>query len=146
MVPQSESMKLFAVFFIPLSVGAMGHFLGTVANFIVEQRRKTYDKHLWKHEITLEDLKSMSSNADGVVSELDFVIFMLHAMKKVDMELIDHIREHFHVLDLTQSNTLCRQDLELMAKKKLRSVKCKLRLQAYRRSLTSLSDDATCAS
>ena len=144
MVPQKESMKLFAVFFIPLSVGAMGHFLGTLANFIVEQRRKAYDKQLWKHELTLQDLKSMSSSADGVVSELDFVVFMLHAMKKVDKELIDHIREHFHVLDLTHSNTLCRGDLELMAKQKLRSTQSKLRLSSYRRSLTSFSEDNNC--
>ena len=108
-------MKLFAVLFIPLSVGAMGHFLGTVANFIIEQRRKAYDKRLWKHELTLQDLYCMSET--GVVTELDFVIFMLQAMKKVDRELIDHIRHHFRVLDVTRSNTLCRDDLELTAKR-----------------------------
>ena len=132
-VPQHEGMKLFAVLFIPLSVGAMGHFLGTVANFIIEQRRKAYDKQLWKHELTMQDLYCMSDT--GVVTELDFVIFMLQAMKKVDRELIDHIRHHFRVLDVTHSNTLCRDDLELMAKKKLRSVKTKLRMSAYRQSI-----------
>jgi potassium channel subfamily K, other eukaryote len=146
-VPQHESMKLFAVLFIPLSVGAMGHFLGTIANFIVEQRRKAYDKQLWKHELTLQDLQYMSSSDDGVVTELDFVVFMLQAMKKVDKELIDHIRNHFHLLDLTHSNTLCRGDLELMAQKKLRSVKTKLRMSAYRQNLLSMKssslEDAT---
>ena len=132
-VPQHEGMKLFAVFFIPLSVGAMGHFLGTIANFIIEQRRKAYDKQLWKHELTMQDLYCM--NETGVVTELDFVIFMLQAMKKVDRELIQHIRHHFQVLDVTHSNTLCRDDLELMAKTKLRSVKTKLRMSAYRQSL-----------
>jgi Ion channel len=132
-VPQHEGMKLFAIVFIPLSVGAMGHFLGTVANFIIEQRRKAYDKQLWKHELTIQDLYCMSST--GVVTELDFVIFMLQAMKKVDKELIDHIRNHFHVLDVTNSNTLCRDDLELIARKKLRTVKTKLRMNAYRQSL-----------
>ena len=136
-VPQHEAMKLFAVLFIPLSVGAMGHFLGTVANFIIEQRRKAYDKRLWKHELTLQDLYCMSET--GVVTELDFVIFMLQAMKKVDRELIDHIRHHFRVLDVTRSNTLCRDDLELTAKKKLRSVKTKLRMSAYRQSILKSS-------
>jgi potassium channel subfamily K, other eukaryote len=141
-VPQHESMKLFAVLFIPLSVGAMGHFLGTIANFIVEQRRKAYDKQLWKHELTLQDLQYMSSSNDGVVTELDFVVFMLQAMKKVDKELIDHIRNHFHLLDLTHSNTLCRSDLELMAQKKLRSVKTKLRMSTYRQSLLSMKSSS----
>lgn len=128
-------MKLFAVLYIPLAVGAMGHFLGTLANFIIEQRRRKFDKKLWKHEITLEDLEDMDENEDGYVSEVEFVTFMLVAMKKVDKELIDRIRDHFHHLDLSNSGTLCRADLELMAKKNLRSARTKLRLRQYKVSL-----------
>lgn len=112
----------------------MGHFLGTIATFIVEQRTQKTNEVLWKHELTMDDLRSMSS-ADGVVTELDFVVFMLKAMKKVDDDLIMAIRGHFHKLDLTNSGTLVRKDLELRAKKKLRSVKTKLRLGAYKTQL-----------
>jgi hypothetical protein len=108
LTPARQSMKLFAVIFIPLSVAAMGHFLGTIANFIVEQRSQVFDKRLWKQELTLEDLNAMSQDSSGVVTELDFVVFMLQAMKKVDADLIDQIREHFGNLDLTHSGTLVR--------------------------------------
>jgi hypothetical protein len=65
----------------------MGHFLGTVASFIVEQRTQKTNEVLWKHELTMDDLQSMSST-DGTVTELDFVVFMLKAMKKVDDDLV----------------------------------------------------------
>jgi hypothetical protein len=48
----------------------------------------------------------MDIDDDGVVKEVKFLTFMLVAMNKVDRELIDRIREHFHNLDLTKSGTL----------------------------------------
>jgi hypothetical protein len=135
LTPQRQSTKLFAVIFIPLAVGAMGHFLGTIANFIVDLRSREMYKRLWRHELTIEDLRTMSSKSNGTVTELDFMIFMLQAMKKVDSDLIIKIREHFQALDLTHSGTLARADLELMAKRKLRTTQSKLRLAAYKSSL-----------
>lgn len=131
-VPDREWTKLFAVLYIPLAVGAMGHFLGTIANFIIEQRRQHFDKKLWRHEISLEDLAEMDENEDGNVTEVEFLVFMLVAMKKVDKELTDQIRSHFRHLDLTNSGTLVREDLELMARKKLRTAKSKLLLSQYK--------------
>ena len=49
--PERQALRAFAVLFIPLSVGAMGHFLGTIANFIVEQRSRHFDKQLYVHNI-----------------------------------------------------------------------------------------------
>ena len=131
-VPERQSTKLFAVLYIPLAVGAMGHFLGTIANFIIDERRKKFDKKLWKHEITLEDLTDMDENEDGYVTEVEFLVFMLVAMKKVDKELTDRIRDHFYHLDVTNNGVLARADLELMARKKLRTARSKLRLAQYK--------------
>ena len=138
LTPIREDMRLLAVIYIPLAVGAMGHFLGTIATFIVDQRTQKTNEVLWKHELTIDDLRSMSSSA-GTVTELDFVVFMLKAMKKVDDELINAIREHFQKLDLTHSGTLERKDLELRAQKQLQSVKTKLRLGAYKAELVRKS-------
>ena len=130
--PHSNSMKLFAILYIPLAVGAVGHFLGSIANFIIESRHKVFEKQFWQHEMTLEDLMTMDEDHDGVVTEAEFLTFMLVAMKKVDRELIDHIRDHFHELDLNRSGTLERADLEAMARKNLRSARTKLRLREYK--------------
>ena len=121
----------------------MGHFLGTIATFIVEQRMQKTNEVLWKHELTMDDLRSMASSSDGVVTELDFVVFMLKAMKKVDDDLITAIRGHFQKLDLTHSGTLVRQDLELRAKRQLRGVKTKLRLGAYKAELLRKSSSVS---
>ena len=134
LTPIRQDTRLFAVLYIPLAVGAMGHFLGTIATFIVEQRTQKTNESLWKHELTMDDLRSMSSS-DGVVTELDFVVFMLKTMKKVDDDLISAIRGHFRKLDLTRSGTLVRQDLELRAKQQLRTAKTKLRLSSYKAEL-----------
>jgi hypothetical protein len=132
LTPQREFTRLFAVAFIPLSVGAMGHVCGSVASWIVAQRAQVYDKRLWRHELTPEDLTLMSGDHSGTVTELDCLVFMLHAMKKVEPELIEEIRKHFVRLDQTKSGTLVRGDLEMMARKKLRSARAKLRLSEYK--------------
>ena len=80
----------------------------------------------------------MSQDHGDIVTELDFVIFMLKAMKKVDGELVDKIRDHFRRLDLSENGVLCREDLELMARKKLRGTQSKLRLGVYKRQLEAL--------
>lgn len=131
-------MRGLAVIYIPLACGAMGHFLGTIATFIVDQRTKKMNEYLWKHELTIDDLRSISSS-DGTVTELDFVVFMLKAMKKVDDDLIEAIRDHFSKLDLTKSGTLNRADLELRAEQQLRTVKTKLRLSTYKNELLQKS-------
>lgn len=130
--PHSNSMKLFAILYIPLAVGAVGHFLGSIANLIIESRHKVFEKQFWQHEMTLEDLMTMDEDHDGVVTEAEFLTFMLLAMKKVDKELIDHIRDHFHELDVNRNGTLERADLETMARKNLRSARTKLRLREYK--------------
>ena len=83
-------------------------------------------------------MHSISKVHDDVVTEYDFVIFMLKAMKKVDGDLVDKIRDHFRRLDLTGNGILDREDLELMAKKKLRATKSKLQLGRYKRRLAAL--------
>jgi hypothetical protein len=130
--PHGKSMKLFAIFYIPLAVGAMGHCLGSIANYIIESRRKVFHETFYRHEMTLEDLMSMDEDHDGVVTEADFLAFMLVAMKKVDSELVNHIRQRFHELDMTRSGTLERADLEAMARKNLRSARTKLMLREYK--------------
>jgi len=87
----------------------------------------------------------MSKGHDDTVTELDFVIFMLKAMKKVDGELVEKIREHFRRLDLSGNGILDRQDLELMAKKKLRGTKSKLRLRHYKQSLEAVGSASFCS-
>jgi len=134
--PDRAWLKLCAVVFIPLGVGTMGHVLGEVANVIVQERRHAFQKRLWTHELKMEDLEEMSDRHDGVVTRLDYMEFMLITMKKVDRDTLDILHSQFDELDLTHSGTLVNRDLELMARKRLRKVRKKLKLSAYKYKLT----------
>ena len=134
-VPQSTSMKVFAIFFIPLAVGAVGHTLGTVANFIVERRRAVYQKRVWSQELKVGDLQIMDWDRDGEVSKLDYVEFMLLTLKKVDADLLQELHQQFDQLDTNRSGSLTKQDLERLAKKRLKRVRHKLKLSSYKYEL-----------
>ena len=63
--PKHSLSKLFAVLFIPIAVAAMGYILGSLASFIVEQRREDYHKKLWTCDLKLEDLEALDTDHDG---------------------------------------------------------------------------------
>mmetsp|Transcript_22560 Transcript_22560/g.48845 ORF Transcript_22560/g.48845 Transcript_22560/m.48845 type:complete len:678 (-) Transcript_22560:147-2180(-) len=134
-VPQTDAMKIFAVFFIPLAVGAVGHTLGTVANFIIERRREIYQKKVWSQELKVGDLELMDWDGDGIVTKLDYVEFMLLTLKKVDSDLLDELHEQFAQLDTNRSGSLTKHDLQVLAKKRLRQVRHKLKLSSYKYEL-----------
>ena len=133
-VPQSTSMKVFAIFFIPLAVGAVGHTFGTVANFIVERRRAVYQKRVWSQELKVGDLQIVDWDRDGEVSKLDYVEFMVLTLK-VDPDLLNELHQQFDQLDTNRSGSLTKQDLERLAKKRLKRVRHKLKLSSYKYEL-----------
>ena len=134
-VPQSTPMKFFAIIFIPLAVGAVGHTLGAVTNFIVERRRSVYQRQVWSQELKVGDLHIMDWDRDGEVSKLDYVEFMLLTLKKVDANLINELHQQFDQLDTNRSGSLTKQDLERLAKKRLKRVRHKLKLSSYKYEL-----------
>ena len=93
--PVTQRGRLMAIVFIPLAVGAMGHFLSSVANAIMERRVSLVQQQLASQELTLYDLEIMDVDGDGHVSRAEFLEFMLVAMNKVDKEFIEELRHHF---------------------------------------------------
>ena len=113
----------------------MLHTLGTVANFIVERRRAVYQKRVWSQELKVRDLQIMDWDKDGEVSKLDYVEFMLLTLKKVDPDLLNELHQQFDQLDTNRSGSLTKQDLERLAKKRLKRVRHKLKLSSYKYEL-----------
>lgn len=124
-----------AIVFIPLAVGATGHVLSIVANWIIDGRQKQFRDELATRELTLKDLDIMDADRDGRVSRAEFLEFMLVAMNKVDQELLDELKEHFQRLDKDNSGSLNRADLISVAKEKLQSPSRKLELASYKETL-----------
>lgn len=67
---------------------------------------------------------------------------MLVAMKKVDPDLLDELRDYFERLDVSNTGILSRDDLIEMARRKTKSPKRKLELYAYKQHLLNVSHRA----
>lgn len=113
--PRTHMGRLWAVLFVPLSVAAAGEILGSVASYILERRRARFYHGLVDKELTVEDLQEMDEDKNGEVSRLEYVEFMLLKMNMVDRGVLDELHEQFDRLDVTQSDTISKADLELLA-------------------------------
>jgi potassium channel subfamily K, other eukaryote len=141
--PTSQLGRGLAIVFIPLSVGAMGHFLSIVANWIIEGRQKWSAFRIEPYDLTLNDLEAMDDDGDGNVTRADFLEFMLVAMNKADQSLIDELKDHFNRLDQNGSGSLSREDLIAVARRKLQSPTRKLELAAYKERLLQQASGAS---
>ncbi|KAL7510447.1 hypothetical protein ACHAXN_007565 [Cyclotella atomus] len=132
LAPVKPVARVCALFFIPLAVAAMGYILGQLASFIVEQRREEYYKRLLSKDLTIEDLDALDTDGDGGVSELEYLKFMLVAMKKVDAKLFDDLHLQFKKIDVVGDGKITKNDLKVMATRKMKKVHNKLALSVYK--------------
>jgi hypothetical protein len=139
LTPTSELSKSCAVIFIPFAVAAMGYILGQCASFLVELRREEHDKKLWTCSLKLEDIQALDKDHDGGVNELEYIKYMLVAMKKVDAHLFDELHDQFKQLDINNDGVVTKKDLQLIAARRLRKVSYKLQLSDYKHRLRTQS-------
>lgn len=135
MSPTSQAGRAWAVILIPLAVAAMGKWLSDIARYIIEVRQRSKFRRIAQTELTMEDLDVMDDDGDGSVTELEFLVFMLVAMNKVDAESITELRDFFSKLDVTNTGLLSKSTLIARAKRKLRKTDRKLELSNYKREL-----------
>jgi hypothetical protein len=139
LTPTSELSKACAVIFIPFAVAAMGYILGQCATFLVELRREEHHKKLWTCSLKLEDIQALDKDQDGGVNELEYIKYMLVTMKKVDAHLFDELHDQFKQLDVTNDGVVTKNDLQLIAARRLRKVSYKLQLSDYKHKLRKQS-------
>ena len=135
--PQTQTSRLFAIPVILLAVGAMGNGLSLMADAVIERRQASFRKHFQARELTLADLEVMDADEDGKVTLAEYLAFMLVSMQKVDQELIDELTAQFDRLDVDSTGCLEKEDLVIVAKRKLKSPKRKLELSHYKQQLIS---------
>jgi len=114
--PKESSMRIFALFVIPLSVGVMGEIIGAISSGIVSIETKKAETRLFKRKLTEGDLEAMDRNDDHYVSKSEFTVFMLLAMQKVGKEEVDQIHAVFDQLDKDGSGKLDKADLSKKTK------------------------------
>lgn len=109
--PNTQSMRLFAVLFIPLSVAVMANFLGTVAGIYMERKVRDTEREFLQRHMTEEDFEYMDSNKDGIVKYGEFLSFMLVALRKVEKHDLIMLRRLYDSLDADQKGALKKEDL-----------------------------------
>eukprot|EP00804_Cyclotella_cryptica_P008638 CCRYP_007602-RB/>CCRYP_007602-RB protein AED:0.04 eAED:0.04 QI:225/0.66/0.71/1/0.83/0.85/7/4139/542 len=122
-VPIQPTAKIFAILFIPLAVAAMGYILGQLASIIVgETKKRRVLQEAVVLDLKIEDLDILDTDGDGEVNELEYIRFMLVAMKKVDAKLFDDLHQQFLRMDATGDGKITKNDLKIMAARKMRKV------------------------
>uniref|UniRef100_A0A7S2E055 EF-hand domain-containing protein n=1 Tax=Helicotheca tamesis TaxID=374047 RepID=A0A7S2E055_9STRA len=134
--PETESMRLLAVFFLPCAVAVFGEFLGQIASAYMDMKADEAEQKFLEKELTLSDLKTMDTDDDGEVDMAEFLSFMLVAMQKVDKESVDEIKALFKKLDVDGSGALSKDDLAIMTKRRQTSSRRKLKQAQMNASVT----------
>ncbi|CAB9521226.1 Two pore potassium channel [Seminavis robusta] len=116
--PRTPRARLFAIFYIPLSVGAAGELLSSIATALVKRRqKKAYETDL-QSNLTLAHLRAMDADDSGCVDREEYVYFMLKEMGLISQNDLDELFQQFEALDVSNSGRLDKEDLKLMAKLK----------------------------
>jgi len=125
--PSTQKGRLFAIFFIPLSIAHGGQLLfGTAISSLLQKRREKYYTSLYTADtFNMGNLHEMDSNHNNLVNVQEFVEFMLVKMELVDKRLLRDLHDQFKALDVTKSGYLSKRDLQVMAKQKVRQAKAK---------------------
>jgi hypothetical protein len=110
--PLQPVSRALCIVYIPVAVYLAGRFVGLVASAFVDRRDHAAELKFMRRAFTLSDVERMDFNDDGVVSESEFLIYMLVTLQKVEQDDIDEILRLFHKLDKTGDGVLTTDDLE----------------------------------
>jgi len=140
LVPTTSPMRLFAIFYIPVSVAIMGNILGSVAGMVMDMKRERMLQSIRHRRLRVKDLLAMDEDGDGNVTELEYTKFMLLKMQKVDEDLLEELHKQFSHFDADNSGVLAKSDLYEMAKRRSKEPSSKLRLSGYKSYLLRQAD------
>ena len=94
--PTTGAGKLFCIFYIPMALGVMMATFHKVKDMRILRRTRT---------VSLKTILTMDEDADGKVSEVEFLRAHLRATG-YSAEHLDTIQEQFRVLDRTHTGFL----------------------------------------
>jgi len=123
LAPVTPKARFFAIFFIPISVGAAGELLSGIATALVKRRqRKAYETQ-FQDNLTIEHLNAMDTDGSGGVDREEYVYFMLKEMGLVSQDELEELFDQFKSLDVTNSGIVDKEDLKVMAELKGAKIK-----------------------
>lgn len=110
--PMTPKGRLCGIFFIPLSVAALGEILGTVGTALQERRQAAFFQSLFQRELDVQRLLDMDTDHNGKVSREEYLTFMLQEMELVSSDELDELQAQFRLLDRDGGGYLDKEDLQ----------------------------------
>eukprot|EP00816_Leptocylindrus_hargravesii_P010983 CAMPEP_0196820784 /NCGR_PEP_ID=MMETSP1362-20130617/76659_1 /TAXON_ID=163516 /ORGANISM="Leptocylindrus danicus, Strain CCMP1856" /LENGTH=389 /DNA_ID=CAMNT_0042199783 /DNA_START=60 /DNA_END=1229 /DNA_ORIENTATION=+ len=110
--PTTDAFKLYIVFSMPFGVFATGRIVGHYAEAYAKALVVRKEADLFKDGLKESMLILMDSDGDDQVTRLEYLQFMLLAMKKVDREFLNLIDQQFDRLDANRDGNLQKNDIE----------------------------------
>jgi hypothetical protein len=115
LAPRTRAARLFCVFYLPLAVASVGEAISRLALSRLRQRQRGLYEQQLRRDLTLEHLRVMDADGDGLVTREEYVNFMLLEMGVVSEDDLASLYQQFVSLDVTGSGYLDKEDLKLMA-------------------------------
>jgi potassium channel subfamily K, other eukaryote len=101
--------------YLPLAVASVGEAISSLAlSRLRHKQRGLYEQSL-RQNLTLQHLRVMDADGDGLVTREEYVNFMLLEMGVVSEEDLSALQQQFVSLDVSRSGYLDKEDLKLMA-------------------------------
>lgn len=117
--PKSPRMRSLSLAFIPLAVISLGEILGRISGYFIRKESNKAEQEFMDRTMTMDSLEAMDANQDGEVDLFEFLTFMLGSMQKVDAKMMNELKDLFESFDLNGSNSIQKEDIFLLAKKRI---------------------------
>jgi Ion channel len=110
--PNLPEVRIFAIFFLPLSVAVLGELMARIAGLYMDRKHNRAEREFLSRGLTLCDLHRMDLDQNGHVDKHEFLAHMLVALQKVSKEDVDEIMDLFNKLDKDKDEVLSEEDLD----------------------------------
>ena len=117
--PTKIVTKWIAFFLIPCLVTLFGMLLARLSDLFVNREVEKINASIFEREVTAEDLAKMDADGDSIVTELEFVVYMLKELDKIDQTLVDKLHDLYSGLD-PDSDGISSEDLKAKLQKRLK--------------------------
>lgn len=134
--PTKSETKWIAFFLLPCLVVIFGMLLARLSDVVINKEIDKINAKVFEREVTAEDLAKMDADDDEVVTELEFVVYMLKELDKIDQALVDKLHELYAGLD-PDSDGINNDDLKIKLQDRLRQS----RLEALTKYESNLLQD-----
>ena len=108
--PQTQQGRAFAIFWILCGTTSVAHLSGMLAEKYLQGRQRTLHEHMVREMSDESSLLSADMDCDGQVTELEYILFMLMRMKKVEPSLVELLRRRFRELDTSGDGAISPSD------------------------------------